>query len=109
LDSIKAYSVVDHRDKALLATLAYTCRRIGAVVTGVGGCSINPAGAITGSYADASSFYHGFLRGGNGHFTSFDPHGSTGTSPSAINTAGEITGNYTDANGTHGFLRIPAE
>jgi hypothetical protein len=71
--------------------------------------AINPAGAITGSYADASSLYHGFLRGGNGHFTSFDPKGSTGTSPSAINKAGEITGNYTDANGTHGFLRIPAE
>jgi site-specific recombinase XerC len=25
LDSIEAYSVVDHRDKALLAALAYTC------------------------------------------------------------------------------------
>jgi hypothetical protein len=71
--------------------------------------AINPAGAITGSYADASSFYHGFLRARNGTFTKFDPTGSTGTSPSAINPAGEITGNYTDANGTaHGFLRIPA-
>jgi site-specific recombinase XerD len=33
LDSIEAYSVVDHRDKALLATLAYNCSRIGAVVS----------------------------------------------------------------------------
>jgi hypothetical protein len=70
--------------------------------------AINTAGTITGNYF-ANNQYHGFLRGGNGHFTSFDPHGSTGTSPSAINTAGAITGNYTDANGTHGFLRIPPE
>jgi site-specific recombinase XerD len=33
LDSIEAYSVIDHRDKALLAALAYTCSRIGAVVS----------------------------------------------------------------------------
>jgi integrase/recombinase XerD len=33
LDSIEASNVVDHRDKALLAALAYTCSRIGAVVS----------------------------------------------------------------------------
>jgi len=33
LDSIDTNSVVGHRDKALLATLAYTCSRIGAAVS----------------------------------------------------------------------------
>ena len=33
LDSIDTNSVVAHRDKALLATLAYTCSRIGAAVS----------------------------------------------------------------------------
>jgi site-specific recombinase XerD len=32
LDSIDTSDVAGHRDKALLATLAYTCSRIGAVV-----------------------------------------------------------------------------
>ena len=32
LDSIDTSDVIGHRDKALLATLAYTCSRIGAVV-----------------------------------------------------------------------------
>ncbi len=33
LDSIDTNTVVGHRDKALLATLAYTCSRIGAAVS----------------------------------------------------------------------------
>jgi site-specific recombinase XerD len=32
LDSIDTADVVGHRDKGLLATLAYTCSRIGAIV-----------------------------------------------------------------------------
>ena len=30
--------------------------------TGAWGMSINPAGAITGTYIDASGVFHGFLR-----------------------------------------------
>lgn len=73
--------------------------------------SVNAAGAITGSYQDENSVYHGFLRSPNGKFTTFDePDASStpfnGTSPSVINDFGVIAGNYYDANGfSHGFLR----
>ena len=66
--------------------------------------SINPAGAITGVYADASFVQHGFLRSRDGDFTSFDPPGSGDTFPTSINAAGVIAGNW---NAAHGFLRIP--
>ena len=67
---------------------------------------INPAGAITGFYVDASSVQHGFVRAPNGVITEFDPTGSIFTNPNFINTLGEITGFYFDANFVgHGFLR----
>ncbi|SRR5713226_5265785 len=70
--------------------------------------SINPAGAITGSYTDASFGGHGFLRAPDGAFTTFDPPGSAGTIPQSINPAGAITGGYEEASfGVHGFLRAP--
>jgi hypothetical protein len=78
---------------------------------GIFAYAIDPAGTITGSYAAASSVYHGFLRAANGKFTTFDPPGSQiTTSPSAINPSGAITGSYYDANYfvnflQHGFLR----
>ena len=34
--------------------------------------AINPEGAITGLYVDASNMYHGFLRDRDGTFTTFD-------------------------------------
>jgi hypothetical protein len=41
-------------------------------------------------------------------FITFDPPGSTGTSPSAITPIGAIVGSYKDASDlTHGFLRKP--
>jgi hypothetical protein len=44
-----------------------------------------------------------------GSFTTFDPPGSTFTSPSAITPSGVIIGSYLDASGvTHGFLRTPS-
>ena len=52
--------------------------------------SINPAGAITGSFGA-----HGFLRAPDGTFTTFDPPGSTETMPASINPAGVITGFWT--------------
>jgi hypothetical protein len=74
---------------------------------------INVWGAITGSYQDTNSVYHGFVRSPKGSFTTFDVPGAdmspfNGTSPSAINDLGAITGSYYDANGfSHGFLRSP--
>jgi hypothetical protein len=67
---------------------------------------LNPAGAITGFYVDASSVQHGFVRAPGGKITEFDPTGSIFTNPNAINEPGEITGFYFDANFVgHGFLR----
>ena len=49
---------------------------------------------------------HGFLRGRDGTFITFDPPGSTSTVPASINPEGAITGAHTDANNViHGFLR----
>jgi hypothetical protein len=78
---------------------------------GTAPAGINPTGEITGSYWDASSVMHGFLRDPDGSFNEFDVPGAgtarfQGTSPIAINPAGEITGYYYDANSLiHGFLR----
>jgi hypothetical protein len=70
--------------------------------------AINPAGAIAGTYIDASGTAHGFLRAANGTITTFDPTGSVNTYPSSVNPAGVIAGSYLDASGaSHGFLRIP--
>ena len=69
---------------------------------------INAAGVIAGYYADKNSVFHGFTRGPQGSFTSFDPPGSTWTTPVAINDLGIITGQYSDSQGhveEAGFLR----
>jgi hypothetical protein len=70
---------------------------------------INPAGAITGSYFDASGVSHGFLQARDGTITTFDVPGAVnGTRPVAINPAGAITGSYFDASRvSHGFVRSP--
>jgi hypothetical protein len=69
---------------------------------------LNPAGAITGFYVDASSVQHGFVRAPGGKIAEFDPSGSIFTNPNAINEPGEITGFYFDSNFVgHGFLRTP--
>src|SRR5882757_5583469 len=52
--------------------------------------AINPAGAITGPYFDASGNEHGFLRARDGTLTTFDPAGSIETNPEGINLAGAI-------------------
>jgi len=72
--------------------------------------SINLEGVITGSYIDASSLAHGFLRSTNGTITTFDAPGAVasmiGTFPTSINPQGAITGTYYDINFVgHGFLR----
>jgi len=74
--------------------------------------AINPAGTVTGYYADANAALHGFLRDRDGTFTNFDGPGATCPSffsictlPAGINPAGAITGFYCDAVTCHGFLR----
>lgn len=75
--------------------------------------SINSWGAITGSYQDVTTVFHGFLRSPGGKFVTFEVPGAdttagsfNGTSPNSINDVGTIAGSYTDANGfSHGFLR----
>jgi hypothetical protein len=78
--------------------------------------TINPAGAIAGTYSDDSNVYHGFLRapwGAWGGFTVFDVPGAgtgsfQGTIAYAINPTGAIAGTYDDdSNVRHGFLRSP--
>jgi len=78
--------------------------------------SINPAGTITGFYSGNSFVHHGYVRTGDGTFTSFDPpdagtgfgQGTYPDSPAGINPAGAITGYYVDGSGgQHGFLRDP--
>jgi len=75
--------------------------------------AINPAGAITGWYLDASNVFHGYVRDANGTITTFDvPRAGTspgqGTLPNWINPAGTIVGLSIDSSGVgHGFLRTP--
>ena len=67
---------------------------------------INPAGAITGFYVDASFVQHGFVRAASGKITEFDPPGSILTNPNAIDTTGAIVGFYFDGSFVgHAFLR----
>jgi hypothetical protein len=76
---------------------------------------INNWGTVTGYYLDANNAFHGFVRGPDGRFTSFEapgadtaPNDFNGTLPNAINDAGDITGVYYDASSvSHGFLRGP--
>ena len=75
--------------------------------TGTQPTAINPAGAITGFYVEATSPNQGFVRAADGTITTFAaPGASQGTQPAAISATGAITGDYIDANGVnHGFLR----
>src|SRR5437870_3076923 len=68
--------------------------------------AINAGGAVTGSYVDASSISHGYVRAADGAITTFDPQGSQGTFPASINRKGAVTGLYIGPN-YHGFLRKP--
>ena len=75
--------------------------------------AINPAGTISGRYADASGAIHAILRAPDGTIISFDAPGAgtgprQGTRPFSINPAGASAGYYNDASGVfHGFLRTP--
>jgi hypothetical protein len=70
--------------------------------------AINDLGVVTGSYADANSFFHGFLRGPEGKYVTFDVPGvgGYGTFPIAINLEATVVGYYSDANLLfHAFVR----
>jgi len=75
--------------------------------------AINPAGTISGRYADAGGAIHAILRYPNGAIIAFDAPGAgtgprQGVRPFSINPAGATAGYYNDARGVfHGFLRTP--
>jgi hypothetical protein len=98
----------NHAPASVLAPVGtFTTFDVPGAVNGTSPASINPAGAITGTYNDVNFVGHGFLRASDGTFTTFDVPGAVnGTSPASINPAGAITGSYADANFVgHGFLR----
>jgi hypothetical protein len=75
----------------------------GATATTLNG-GPNPQGTSVGSYT-TSGVTHGFTLTKKGVFTSFDPPGSTLTSPGFISPQGDIVGGYNDAsNVSHGFI-----
>ena len=72
--------------------------------------SINPAGAIAGSYTSSLPDFtgHGFLRAPEGSFTTIDYPGASFTEVIAINPAGVIVGDFcNDVTCYQGFLRTP--
>ena len=76
----------------------------GAITTTLNG-GPNPQGTSVGTYTDVSNVTHGFTLTKKDVFTSFDPPGSTGTTPNFITPQGVIVGGYLDATGTsHGFI-----
>jgi hypothetical protein len=75
----------------------------GATATTLNG-GPNPQGTSVGSYT-TSGVTHGFTLTKKGVFTSFDPPGSTFTSPAFISPQGIIVGGYNDASSvSHGFI-----
>jgi uncharacterized membrane protein len=76
----------------------------GAVSTTING-GPNVEGTSIGSYTDSAGVTHGFKLTAFGHFTAFDPPGSTATTPNFISPDGTIVGGYLDASGvSHGFV-----
>jgi hypothetical protein len=76
----------------------------GAIATTLNG-GPNPRGTSVGSYTDTSGVTHGFTLTAKGVFTSFDPPGSTFTTPNFISPQGVIVGGYNDAASvSHGFI-----
>jgi hypothetical protein len=68
--------------------------------------SINPAGAIAGTYRDASGNEHGFLRANSGALTTIDVPGAS-TEVLAINPSGVIVGDFCDQTTCFtGFIRF---
>lgn len=69
----------------------------GTVVSG-----INDLGELSGfscsdAACDASATFHSFVRSRNDVFTSFDPHGATGSETSTVSLIGVVAGSYDTA------------
>ena len=82
-----------------------------AIIDGTFGFSINTNGDIAGTYLDAGSVIHGFVRAADGTMTPpIDAPGAgtgalQGTASFSINDLGKITGAYADPNGMlHGYV-----
>jgi hypothetical protein len=76
----------------------------GATTTTLNG-GPNPQGTSVGTYVDTSNVAHGFALTKKNVFASFDPPGSTGTTPNYITPQGVIVGGYLDSAGaSHGFI-----
>lgn len=88
--------------------------------TGCPGCNlgVNRWGAIAGTFTDANGIFHGFLRGPEGKFVTFDAPGAGASTyqgtgcysdcPVGLNDSGELTGSYYDVNYVqHGYVRAP--
>ena len=76
----------------------------GAVATSLNG-GPDPQGTSVGSWTDAAGVTHGFTLSKKGVFTSFDPPGSTLTTPNFISPQKTIVGGYNDAGSVaHGFV-----
>ena len=88
-----------------------------ATITGASGKSnqgvyfvtLNASGVVAGTYIDANSLVHGFIRSASGAITTVDdPNAGTGvnqgTAVSSIDANGDVAGIYIDANQViHGF------
>jgi probable HAF family extracellular repeat protein len=71
--------------------------------------AINSQRVVAGSYLDASKNSHGFLRGADGTFTTFDaPPGGSGIEVLGISANGTVVGYYNNAAGfQRAFVRHP--
>ncbi len=76
----------------------------GAVATSLNG-GPDPQGTSVGSWTDSGGVTHGFTLTKKGVFTSFDPPGSTLTTPNFISPQKVIVGGYNDSGSVaHGFI-----
>jgi hypothetical protein len=76
----------------------------GAVATTLNG-GPDPQGTSVGSWTDTGGVTHGFTLTKKGVFTSFDPPGSTLTTPNFISPQKTIVGGYNDSGSVaHGFI-----
>ena len=76
----------------------------GATATTLNG-GPDPQGTAVGSWTDTGGVTHGFTLTKKGVFTSFDPPGSTLTTPNFISPQKIIVGGYNDSgNVAHGFI-----
>jgi hypothetical protein len=70
----------------------------------------NPQGTSVGDWEDTNGVFHGFSLTAKGVFTTFDPPGSTLTSPNFISPQGVIVGAYLDSTSvSHGFILAGGE